>query len=67
LLSKEINVFICIFDNDLFFDLIFFKEIGNLLLVDGTKIKSELLKDLRSFLGQNVNSKEECKFQLQSI
>lgn len=66
LYRKRKNVLICIFDNELFFNLMFFHDVGNLFLVDGTKIKSELLKDLKLFLNSNVTT-EEHRLQLQNI
>ena len=44
--KKGTNVMLCLFDKQLFSSLSFFKEIKNLVLIDGSKNRTEIFKDL---------------------
>ncbi|QOG00566.1 hypothetical protein [Flavobacterium sp. MDT1-60] len=46
--KKGANVLVCLFNKQLYGSLAFFQEINNLILLDESKTKPEILKDLKA-------------------
>lgn len=57
--KKGSNVLVCLFNKQLYGSLTFMDEINNLILLDGSKTKPEIVKDLKLYLKRNIESTEQ--------
>jgi len=62
--KKGSNVLVCLFNKQLFSSLKFMKEIDNLILLDASKTKQEIVKDLKAHF---KGDKEHIEQPLDSI
>lgn len=53
------NILVCLFNKQIFGSLAFLQEINNLILLDGTKTKPEIMKDLKAYLRTTPDSVEQ--------
>lgn len=56
--KKGPNVLVCLFDKGLYGSLTFMEEINNLILLDESKTKPEIIKDLKAYF-KKIPEKEE--------
>ncbi|WP_379818682.1 hypothetical protein [Flavobacterium artemisiae] len=47
--QNKANVLVCLFDKQLYSSLLSFEEIKNLILVDSSKTRTEIIKDLKTY------------------
>ncbi|MFB9076008.1 hypothetical protein ACFFLS_13815 [Flavobacterium procerum] len=58
--QKDKNVLVCLFDKQLYNSLFFLEEIKNFILLDASKTRTEIIKDLKAHFKSNsgVTSKK---------
>lgn len=59
LYKKSTNVVVCIFNKNLYTGLIFLEDFNNLVLLDGSKTRKEIINDLRSSLIGTLGFKQQ--------
>lgn len=59
--KKGSNVLVCLFDKHLYSGLTFLQEINNLILLDESKTKPEIVKDLKAHFNMTSGSGEGAK------
>jgi hypothetical protein len=57
--KKGSNVLVCLFDRGLYSSVTFLEEINNLILLDASKTKLEIVKDLKEHLKKNTEAEEQ--------
>ena len=57
--KKGSNVLVCLFDKKLYTSLAFLQEINNLILLDESKTKPEIVKDLQSHFNNTSKPNEQ--------
>jgi hypothetical protein len=58
--KKGANVLVCLFNKQLYGSLTFMNEINNLVLLDGSKTKPEIVKDLKLHLKRTLQPEEQA-------
>lgn len=59
LYKKGTNVMVCIFNKNLYTALAFLEEFSDLVLVDGSKTRNEIIKDLKLGFKNSFNFKQQ--------
>ncbi|TDO94936.1 hypothetical protein [Flavobacterium sp. 245] len=57
--KKGSNVLVCLFDRGLYSSVTFLEEINNLILLDPSKTKPEIVKDLKAHFEKNTEREEQ--------
>jgi hypothetical protein len=57
--KKGINILVCIFNKKLYTDLIFLEDFNDLLLLDGSKTRNEIMNDLKSSFINSLGFKQQ--------
>lgn len=53
--QNNTNILVCLFDKQLYSSMLLLEEIKNLILVDSSKTRAEIIKDLNTCLKKNAN------------
>ena len=56
--NKGSNVLVCLFNKQLYGSLVFLEEMNNLILLDESKTKSEIIKDLKAYFNKKSDETE---------
>ncbi|MBF4466444.1 hypothetical protein [Flavobacterium sp. LC2016-12] len=62
--KKGANVLVCLFNRQLYGSLAFLQEINNLILLDESKTKPEIVKDLKAHFNNTPKSDEQISKSL---
>lgn len=57
--KKGTNILVCIFNKKLYTDLIFLEDFNDLLLLDGSKTRNEIMNDLKSGFKNTLGFKQQ--------
>ena len=57
--KKGTNILVCIFNKKLYTDLIFLEDFNDLLLLDGSKTRNEIMNDLKSSFKNTLDFKQQ--------
>jgi len=57
--KKGTNMLVCIFNKKLYTDLIFLEDFNDLLLLDGSKTRNEIMNDLKSSFKNTLTFKQQ--------
>lgn len=56
--KKGLNVLVCLFNKQLYGSLLFMEEMNNLILLDESKTKPEIVKDLKNYFNKKSDTVE---------
>ncbi|MDR7370092.1 hypothetical protein [Flavobacterium aquidurense] len=59
--TKGSNVLVCLFNKQLYGSLLFLEEVNNLILLDESKTKPEIIKDLKVYFNRKSDATERTK------